>query len=87
MPQSLHKVICAACAKPRAVTETTLPQPDGVSRVHLHAVCETSGCAEYKKVIHRDVICSGSPVCGVHDTDDWHDGTVECPGGHCSTCL
>ena len=86
MSGSAHRIICASCRQTMVVSETPVPNPNGVSRTHLHAACENKACPESGKVSHKDVACSGSPVCGVHDNPDWHDPFVECPGGHGCGC-
>jgi hypothetical protein len=63
MSGSAHRIICASCRQDMGVSETPVPNPNGVSSTHLHAVCENTACPEKGKVIHKDVTCSGSPVC------------------------
>jgi len=85
--KSMHKVVCGICNNAMTVSETPVETPMGAARTHLHYVCEQAGCAAHGQVSHKDVICSGSPICGVHDSKEWHDNYEECPGGHGCGCV
>jgi hypothetical protein len=57
MSGSAHRIICASCRQNMVVFETPVPNPNGVSRTHLHAACENKACPESGKVSHKDVVC------------------------------
>jgi len=82
-----NRVICATCKQDKKVKETTVTDPSGgLTKTHLHAVCENGKCAAKGDLTHLDVICSGSPTCGVHDNPDWHDDLAVCPDPHARGC-
>ena len=68
------------------MSESAVKSSEGAPRTHLHAVCENKSCPASGDVTHKDVVCSGSPVCGVDDNAEWHDPYAECPGGHGCGC-
>jgi hypothetical protein len=96
MSNSNHRIICTDCGRDQPVVEDAIsnpaikppeptsatPNPRSTARAHLHATRENDACTERGSINHIDVVCRGSPICGIHDKTEFHDPYPKCPGDH-----
>ena len=84
MSNSNHRIICTDCGRDQPVVEDAIsnpaikppeptsatPKSASTARAYFHATRENDACTERGSMNSIDVVCRGSPICGIHNRAD-----------------